>query len=346
MAAMLSPPPLPRTLDASLRDLGSMRAATRASAVADLARHALRADDVRAQALPLIEKILAHDDSPIARSAAAVALGDLKGEEALPALLVAIEDADVHVRQMAINALGEIGDARATPRLLRALGDARPEVRYQALIAYAKLAPDAADVIGALARAMSDDDAAVRYIAIRIAEEHMGDAPPADHALAAPARKLLEGGDPHVALAAAIFLAKLGDVAARAIVARVIAGGRAFTVAPEKEDEQEAVELAGRLDLREAIPDLERRAWGLKSFVSDTCAWHAKIALARMNHPKAIAEILRDLTSSRRDLRGAAVVAAGRARVAEARGALEAIATKAEEPELRELAAEALAKLA
>jgi hypothetical protein len=37
---MLAPPPLPRTLDAALRDLASARPATRASAIADLVVHA------------------------------------------------------------------------------------------------------------------------------------------------------------------------------------------------------------------------------------------------------------------------------------------------------------------
>ena len=169
---MLAPPPLPRTLDACLRDLGSERGKTRASAVNDLVRHALLSDAVRAKALPRIEAVLKEDAAPEARGAAAIALGDLGAGEALAALLVAIEDPDAFVRQMALNAIGEIGDARAAPRLERALGDARPEVRYQAIIAYAKLAPKE-DAGESIARAIDDDDDAVRYIALRIAEEQL-----------------------------------------------------------------------------------------------------------------------------------------------------------------------------
>ena len=54
-----------------------------------------------------------------------------------------------------------------------------------------------------------------------------------------------------------------------------------------------------------------------------SCAWHARIALARMGHERARAEILDDLGSWRRETREAAVVAAGRARIHEARGKLE-----------------------
>ena len=359
---MLAPPPLPRKLDAAIRDLASTRPATRASAIGDLVRHALVHDDVRARALPLLEGALKKDDAPEVRSAAAVALGDLGAECALPTLLLAIEDDSVHVRQVAINALGEVGDSRALPRLSRALGDARPEVRYQAIIAFARVATDEADVGAALARACGDTDDAVRYIALRIAEERIegevtrgqgrgargrraGSPPPA--AVLAEARARVATDVPHVALAAAILLAKagsepLGD--ARAVLLRVVRGGRGSAAAPEKEDEREAVELAGARDMREAIPDLERRAWGLGSMVRDTCAWNAKIALARMGHAKAGGEILRDLESLRPATRAAAIVAAGRAVLVSARAKIASLAgAEGVDPQL---VSDALARLA
>ncbi len=355
---MLAPPPLPRTLDAALRDLTSSRAATRASAIGDLVSHALSRDDVRARAVPLLEAALKGDDAPEPRAAAAVGLGDLRAVEALPALLVAIEDANVQVRQMALNALGEVGDSRALPRLERALADARPDVRYQAIIAYAKVASDPGDVGAALARACADADDAVRYIALRIAEERADapGAPPTAPAVLAEARVRVSGDLPHVVLAAAIVLAKAGEEpldAARTVILSVVRGGRllpdetrllpdetrllpdetrlladetrlaARWTGPDKEDEREAVELAGALGLREATPDLERRAWGLGSLVRDTCAWHARIALARMGHPRAIAEILKDLDAKRPETRAAAIVAAGRSKLEDARAKLE-----------------------
>ena len=42
--AMFSPSPLPRNLEASFRDLASEKPATRASAIRDVVRHALRSD--------------------------------------------------------------------------------------------------------------------------------------------------------------------------------------------------------------------------------------------------------------------------------------------------------------
>jgi HEAT repeat protein len=285
---------------------------------------------VRARAVRLLEPALKSDDAAEVRSAAAVALGDLRAVETLPTLLVAIEDADVHVRQVALNALGEIGDRRALPRLARALADSRPEMRYQAIIAYAKVATDASDVDAALARACGDVDEAVRYIALRIAEERLDRAggQPASDAVLAEARARVVKDSPHVMLAAAILLAKVGKEplgAAREVLLRVVRGGKIGATAPDKEDEREAVELAGAIALREAIPDLERRAWGLGSMVRDTCAWHAKIALARMGHARAEGEILADLDSPSPERKAAAVVAAGRARLEAARARIAAM---------------------
>jgi len=328
---MLAPPPLPRTLEASFRDLSSTRPEARASSIEDLVRHAARDADVRLRAIPLLERALTDEVAGV-RSAAAVALADLKARDALPALLVAIEDADGHVRQMALNALGEIGDARAAPRLLRALTDPRPEVRYQALIAYCRVAPDPPDAARALLGGLKDADESVQYIALRIAEERGDNGLTTGlDAVATAAEPLLVKAVPHLALAAAIFLAKRGIPAARALIRKVAEG--AFT-APAKEDEREAVELAGVLDLREAIPALERRAFGLTRHVKDTCAYHATIALARMGHARARAEILRDLDSTRRATREGAVVAIGRARIEEARASLLRLGQGEVDPEL------------
>jgi HEAT repeat protein len=340
---MLQPPPLPRTLAASLRDLESQKASVRASAIRDLVRHALTDSDARAKAIPLLSAKL-KDDSGEVRGAAAVALGDLEAKEALPALLVAMEDDVEYVRQMAINALGEIGDLRAMQRLERALGDDRSDVRYQAVMAFCRVARRAGrDVRDALARGIEDEDHAVRYIALRVAEETVDELKDSRlESLAPKAKPLLEDREVSVRLAAAIFLAKVGDESGRAMVAKVVRGEPIGPSRPEKEDEQEAVELSGRLELRDCIPHLEKRAWGLGRWVRDTCSFHAKIALAAMGHERAKKEIIHDLSSGNRRTREAAVVAAGRARLAEARALLEKL--RGEDTD-RELVQEALGRL-
>jgi HEAT repeat protein len=329
---MFAPSPLPRNLEASFRDLASEKPATRTSAIRDVVRHALRSDATRARAIPLLERALKEDVTAGVRAAAAVALADVGASEALSSLLVAVEDDDAHVRQMALSSIGELGDARATQRLDRALRDERPEVRYQAVIAFSRVAKDdPASVASALARALDDGDEAIRYIAMRLAEEFQTDGEPLrDPRLIARAEKLVEEGNDDAAVVAALYLTRLGQERGRKVVLDVIAESRRT---PELEDEQACVELAGELLLREAIPDLERRAWGTRRVVRTllawgagdrrSCAWHAQIALARMGNERARTEIVADLASWRRETREAAVVAAGRARIHEARGALE-----------------------
>jgi HEAT repeat protein len=333
---VLAPAPLPRNLEASFRDLSSERAATRASAIRDVVRHAHRGDSVRERALPAIEKALRSDPAAPVRAEAATALADLAAREALPALLVAVEDDDSHVRQMALNALGEIGDPRAAQRLERALCDKRPEVRYQAVIAYSRVAEgDPEAVASALLRALDDADDSIRYIAMRVAEERLAARPEdgADPRLTERAQRVVEGGDggdDAVAVVAALYLARLGDARGRAVVLDVAAERRE---PPDLEDEQACVELCGELELRDAVPYLERRAWGRRRVLRSifawgagdraSCAWHACIALARLGHPRARAQILGELGSWRRETREAAVVAAGRARLGEARAVLQ-----------------------
>jgi hypothetical protein len=238
------------------------------------------------------------------------------------------------VRQMALSALGEIGDARAAQRLSRALRDERPEVRYQAVIAYVRVVrDDPHEVSNALSRALDDPDEAIRYIAMRVAEEHGVDGEPLrDERIVARAEELIDATDPAVSVVAAIYLARVGSPKGRDVVLAVIAERKRT---PELEDEQACVDLAGELSMRDAVPDLERRVWGtrraLRTILSwgagdaASCAWHARISLARMGHARARAEILDDLTSWRRETREAAVVAAGRACLGEARGALESL---------------------
>lgn len=322
---MLGPPLLPRNLEASVRDLESDRARTRVEAVEDLVRHARLSDRVRSRAIDLFVKRL-EDPEPAVRAAVAVALGDLGAKEAVVALLLVVEDDDAYVRQMALNALGEIADERALPRLRRALEDERAEVRYQAVIAFARVADATGDTQASeaddmLFTATGDADPAIVHIALRVAEERLDAGRAPDGRLVARAKALVteETTSPHVRLVAAILLAKAGDARGRDLVLQVVRGDRIGGEPADKEDERAAVELAGAIGLAEAVPFLERRAWGVKRLVKDTCVFHARIALARLGHARAQAEILGELDSGRREVVSGAVVAAGRAHLVEAR---------------------------
>jgi HEAT repeat protein len=311
-------PSLRRTLAAALRDVGSAVAATRASAVADLASHG---ETERERVVAALERALS-DAAPEVRSAAAVALADLRAAEALPALLFAVEDDDPEVRQMAMSALGEIGDRRAGERLRRALADTRPEVRFQAVIAYSRVAP-LDEALAAILDATSDRDSNIRYIAIRCAEEwSLGAQRAMPAALLDRAVSLADDAEPAVRVAAAIVLARSGDRRGVEILLDVVRG---HLVTHEAEDEAAAVELSGELGIEAARPHLERRAFGFLGFGEDRFAWQALVSLARMGHNRARAKIVRDLRSFFRDRRTLAVAAVGRARLAEAKHLVEAM---------------------
>lgn len=309
---MWIPSPLPRTLAACERDVRSEKADVRASAVTDLVRHA-RHDETRERAMTLLANALS-DTSPRVRARAAIAFGDAytAGTEldqgTLDAMLRATEDDDDEVRQMAITALGEIGDARALPRLSRASHDERPSMRYQAVIAIAQMSSAGDETrVKALLRASSDDDFNIRYIAMRLAEEHFKDK--AHERLRLRAVALLDDDERDVAIAAAIFLGHAGDERGKPLLRRIVRG----EIPVQREDEREAVELVGALGMNDLVPDLEKRAFGLARHVRDTCSFHAIIALARLGHARAVATIERDMKSPSDKRREAATIAAERA---------------------------------
>lgn len=311
---MWLPSQLPRKLAACERDVRSQKADVRASAITDLVAHT-RSAETRERALELIASALA-DESPRVRARAAIALADGDGgHEHIDALLRAIDDDDDEVRQLAVTALGEIGDERAVTRLTRAAEDERPSMRYQATIALARLKSAGDEVrVKTLLRASSDEDFNVRYIAMRLAEEHFAtQAPPSEipERLRLRAAALLDDDERDVSIAAAIFLGHAGDERAKAVLRRVVRG----ELVAQREDEREAVEIVGVLDMRDVIPDLEKRAFGLKRHVRDTCAFHATIALARMGHARAIEAIRKDMTSRDEKRREAGTIAATRAQL-------------------------------
>jgi HEAT repeat protein len=309
---MWLPSQLPRKLAACERDVHSDAAEVRASAVTDLVAHT-RDAATRDRALALISAAVG-DPSPKVRAAAAIALADAEGGRVHAApLIAAVDDDDDEVRQLAITALGELGEPSAVTRLVRAAEDDRPSMRYQAVIALARIEDAGPEVrVKALLRASSDDDFNIRYIAMRLCEEHFAEDVPERLRLRAVA--LLGDEQPDVAIAAALFLGHAGDDRAKDVLRRVVRG----ELPAQREDEREAVELTGALDMRDVMGELERRAFGLTRHVRDTCAFHATIALARMGHPRAVAAIQSDMRSRSHKRREAATIAATRAKLASA----------------------------
>lgn len=320
--------PLPRTLEAALCDTDSDKFEVRLSAVRDLGRLATGAD--RGAVLARLSTLLENDGAPGIRAEAALALAEASAGECLDALLAALDDAHERVRQMALVALGEVAqrdDPRVVEAVRTAFASAHAPIRYQALVALHHLTLTPVD--DALNDALADDDAQIRYIALRIVEERwvgaQGDrelvAVSLPSPLLAAAHRLSEDSVPEVRLAAAILLARARIEGLRAPLVDAVNGRIGVR---EPEDEQAAVELAGDLRLAAARSGLERRAFGWR-FGRDAFHWQARVALAKMGDARAIAAILRGLEARSRDARTLAVAAVGAAGLTEALEKLEAM---------------------
>lgn len=318
--------PLPRTLEAALRDVQDPKVQVRVSAAKDLVAHGTEA---RAKVVAALEKALS-DSNGLVRAAAAEGLGALAGKEALSALLVAVEDEHQIVRQTAIQALGEIGDSRAQQRLSRALKDDRPEVRFQAVMAYPRVASSPQDAMTALLAATRDPDDTVAHIAFRMAEELTEDARGVvPEPILARAKVCLERGSPKLRAVSAVLLATAGRPDADAVLGQIVEGKLPDA---DPEDVAAAIELAGERGLSALQPALHKRAFG-GLLRRDPFQWQARVALARLGEARAKKEILAELSAGSFERRTLAASAAGRARLSEARSLLLALRDQPERAE-------------
>lgn len=315
---MLGFQPLPRTLDAALRDVEHARPDVRLATLSDLKRHAREGSDA---ALRALSRRLSGDPEASVRAGAALALADIDAHAELPALVAATADQDPAVRQMALLGVGELADAQhaeARAAATRGLVDRLPAVRYQAVVALARLQQEGS--LEALLVGTRDADPEVRHVAFRVAEEVFGgrDAERIPSPLVQRARGALRDDNRGVQIAAAILLAVLGEAAGREHLVEVVNSKRRIV---HPEDEAIAVELCGQLQLGDAVPGLERRAFGLLGGRTPA-SWHARVALAELGHERAKSVIMRGLSAWSRDARTLAVAAVGRAKLREARAIL------------------------
>jgi len=309
---MLGLPPLPRNIAAALRDAEHGDARVRQSALGDLVRHA-RASE-RERATIAIIALLRSDPNPELRAEAALALADAAAAGARTALLAALEDPVLSVRQMAILALGELGepgDLELAERLTGSLAAPEPALRFQALIACERLAPDRAEAL--VGRALSDEDEELRAMALRLARKRWPEAN-APRALSELGVKALADQASNVRAQAALWLGSIGDARGDDALVGIVEGSVPVAL---PSDLEEAMELVAARGLARAKLGLERRAFGFFARVH-TGRWHALVALARLGHARARRTILRGLGAWTRDARTLAVVAAGRAGLSEA----------------------------
>jgi HEAT repeat protein len=130
-------------------------------------------------------------------------------EPAAPALIKALEDADVFVRWGAARALGKMaphGGKAAALALAERLNDKSADVRLTAAAALERFGPAARDAVRAISRTVQGDDPSMRVRAIQVLAAVGTDAKSEVPVL----RKALEAKESSVRLAAAQALAKFG----------------------------------------------------------------------------------------------------------------------------------------
>jgi HEAT repeat protein len=284
----------------------------RLSALTDLVR--LTKTDARERAILALIGLLRSDAHAELRAEAAVGLADAAAVGARAALLAALDDPVLRVRQLATLALGELGepgDAELGARLSASLTAPEAALRFQALIACDRLLPAQSEAM--LGRALADADEEVRTMALRLARKRWpaGDAPAA---LLASAERLLRDPASMVRAAAALWLAPHGVSAADDVLVGVLDGGVPIH---NDADLEQVMELTAKRGLSRARPALARRAFALLRR-ADPLRWHALVALARLGDERARRRILSGLGAWTRDARTLAVVAAGRAGLREA----------------------------
>lgn len=312
--------PLPRSLQAALRDAAHAKPRVRLSAVADLARWA-DAEDGEPCVTRLLE-LVESDPDPEVRAAAVLALADARAEGALPALSRAARSDTPRVQQMALVALGELapaGDAATLALVRAALADPAPALRFQALVAAGRLL-ELDELEARLAVALGEPEARLRYIACRISEERFFSNPDVEESRRAQLERrlapLLSDADEDVALAAAVLLAPRGVAAARALLVERLNRRRSFT---NVDDEQSAIELCAELGLTAALPGLRVRAFGGLLAGTSPLSFQARVALARLGDERARQQILRGLSAWSQSVRAQSIAAAGLARLEAAR---------------------------
>ncbi len=162
--------------------------------------------------------------SPRARAAAAAALGDTapeQREEAVAALVPALDDLSIEVRAAAASSLGELGGAKAVEALVRCLTDGAPIVRQTAAISLGRIGDPAA--FEPLAEALRDGTPDLRFQAatslVEVDPERAYE----------PLVAALADRDGEVLGAAALSLGAIGRPEARDRIATLLDHSRAAT---------------------------------------------------------------------------------------------------------------------
>src|SRR3954469_13188899 len=135
----------------------------------------------------VLVRLLEEDDEPAVLASAAIGLGHLRDERAIPRLAALVAHASPEVRRAVVHGLMGYDDDRAVHALIRLSEDPEASVRDWATFSLGvQIDRDTAELREALAARLEDDDANTRDEAIR-GLARRGDARAGEPAPAAPA---------------------------------------------------------------------------------------------------------------------------------------------------------------
>ncbi|MGC4070329.1 MAG: HEAT repeat domain-containing protein [Polyangiaceae bacterium] len=331
--------PLPRTVDAALRDAEAKRVDVRRSALNDLVRHVdgPRRDSV----LEALSKRLSQDPDVEVRAFAALACADAGARELLRDLFGALDDPAPRVVQMALLAIGELaaevsdGDWN---QLLVLSGSELPALRYQALSTLFRLRAE--QTIPDLLQALVDSDEEIRWLAWHLLDQWQARVDPSsapspsavasggfrmESVLEEPARlraliALAEREPPRIRAEALLLLLRLKVPQGVALV-------RSLVDSSQRLDRDQCAALIARLGeegYEEGIPWLSR--FSKLGWFEGPLAWISTVSLARLGDSSARKAIISELDSRSANRRCRALEAVRALRISEAASVVERLA--------------------
>jgi hypothetical protein len=238
--------------------------------------------------------------------------------------------------------------------LAQTLNASEPALRFQALLASARLS--ISDLPARLQSALSDVDPPLRYLALRLIDEHW-ERCLSRTTLLQQAAQALQDSDRQVRVGAALLPwetlpgaeGRGGHAPAAEVRTRVeqvlLEAIEARIALPAPEDEQALIERVAHLQLVGAISGLRRIAWGRFGLPSGALAYQARVALLSLGDETAVQHFKKALGSRRTAICAQAVVAVTEARAAALGPEIEALARRGDvDSELIESARTALAQ--
>lgn len=316
---------LPRTLEATFRDVRAKRVDVRKSALQDLVRHS--DGHKREHILPVLRQMLRADTEPEVRALAAVATADAGFVELVADLFDALDDASPRVQQMVLLALGELTTTPSDAEMARIavfLGSELPALRYQAISTLFRLRPD--EYVTTVMSALRDSDPEIQWLGWQLLDDGFGalrqlteknNASLSDPALFRELLNLASAAPPHVRIVAGTLLLRVDPNQVFEMIKPLLERPRGLSSGQL----ERVIARLGETQCQASVPWLKKQA--RVGWFEGPLGWISLCALARLGDSDARKAIVAELRGSSAKRRCRALEAVKTLRLTEALGTLE-----------------------